>query len=226
MSASILFVTANDTGVGKTVLSSLLTRRMLDRGIAVRAVKPACSGSRSDSVILRTALRNAVPLDEVNPWHFKAPLAPTLAARREGRKLELGPVLKFLRGSVRKGELLLIEGAGGLLSPYGEGFTSLDLIRQLRARPLVVCPNRLGAVNQTSLVLSALPAALRRQAIVVLVQPARPDLSTRDNAKLIKEFTGAVPLEFPRVAQPATLESALRNPRVRRAVDAIIQRLG
>ena len=60
-------------------------------------------------------------------------------------------------------DVLLIEGAGGLLSPLGENFNSRDLIVALRATPIVVAQNRLGAVNQVLLTLEALPKNLRRE---------------------------------------------------------------
>ena len=96
-----------------------------------------------------------VTLEEINPWFFRAPLAPVLAARMTGRKVRIDDVVKHLKWCARRAEVLLVEGAGGLLSPLGEGFDSRDLIHRLSARVIVVAPNRLGAVNQVRLVLAA-----------------------------------------------------------------------
>jgi dethiobiotin synthetase len=226
MSARIVLVTANDTGVGKTVLTSLLTRRLVDPGgQRVAALKPVCSGGRGDAVRLRMALRKSVALEAINPWHFKTPIAPTLAARKEGKRLRLESMIAFIRGAAAGCDLLLVEGAGGLLSPMGEDFTSLELIGQLRAIPIVVCPNRLGAVNQVALVLAALPSQVRRKAVVVLMETRRQELAAETNAKLIRKFTGTQPIEFPRVPRPDDLTGSLRNAAVRRAVDVVIRRL-
>jgi dethiobiotin synthetase len=186
-----VFVTGCDTGVGKTVLTSLLARRLWRAGVGVAALKPFCSGGREDAVRLREACGGELPLDEINPWHFRAPLAPRLAARREGRTVRLADVLAHLHRIRRGSEVTLIEGAGGLLSPLGEGFDARDLILALRARPLVVCPNRLGAVNQALLVLAALPPRTSRQAVVVLVSPPAPDLASRSNPALLREAIGS-----------------------------------
>ena len=82
---------------------------------------------------------------------------------------------------------IVIESAGGLLSPLGDDFDTRDLIRALRARPVVVAPNRLGTVNQVRLVLEALPRGLRRSAHVVLVRhPGARGAAT--NVGLLSEF--------------------------------------
>ena len=75
-----------------------------------------------------------------------------------------------------------------MLSPLGEGFDSRDLIKALGATPIIVCSNKLGAVNQVRLVLEALPPAAKRLARVVLVNPNKPDAASRTNVELLKEF--------------------------------------
>jgi len=86
---------------------------------------------------------------------------------------------------------VVVEGAGGLLSPLGEGFDSRDLIQALNATPIIVCANKLGAVNQVRLVLEALPPAAKRLARVVLVNPKKPDAASRTNLELLKEYIKA-----------------------------------
>jgi len=190
--ARVLFITGSDTGVGKTVLTALLTQFLRWRGEPVLALKPLCSGGRGDAGVLRRALGGRVSLDEINPWYFRAPLAPWLAARREGRELSLVPVVAFLRSAIAAdpGRTVLIEGAGGLLSPLGEGFTNRELLLETHADPLVVCANRLGALNQALLVLEALPPEVRIRARVVLMPPARPDAAGRTNAPALANWLG------------------------------------
>ena len=79
----IFFITGTDTGAGKTVLTALLAAFLRGRGVKVAALKPICSGGRADATIIFTALGGRLTLDEINPWHFRAPIAPLLAARRE-----------------------------------------------------------------------------------------------------------------------------------------------
>jgi dethiobiotin synthetase len=186
----IWFITGTDTGVGKTVFTVCLTRHLRSLGVAVRAVKPLCSGGREDAVLLREAQAGDIPLDDLNPWHFKKPIAPVLAARQERRRVSKDAVIDFLRQSARKCDLLLVEGAGGLLSPLGEDYSNRELITGVRARPWIVCPDRLGAVGQARLVLSALPPAIERRAQVVLVGQKPADPAARWNAALLGEAIG------------------------------------
>jgi dethiobiotin synthetase len=190
MKSRVLFITGTNTSVGKTVLSSLLTRYLLDSGVAVRAVKPLCAGGRGDAVALRAAQGDRLTLDEINPWHFASPLTPLLAARRRRLKVREKEVLQFLIQAQKGCEVLLVEGAGGLLSPLGEGFCSRELIVALKATPIVVCPNRLGAINLSRLVLEALPAAPRKRAQVALIARPHADSSGQTNAAMIREFAG------------------------------------
>ena len=159
----ILFITGTDTGVGKTVLTALLARWLRKRGVNAAALKPIGSGGRGDARILRSALDGALMLDEINPWHFHTPIAPVLAARHEHQRVGQAEVLAHVRAMQKRFAVVLVEGAGGLLSPLGEKFDSRDLIVALDAIPIVVCPDRLGAVNQVLLTLEVLPEKIRAQ---------------------------------------------------------------
>ena len=188
MERTAFFITGTDTGVGKTVLTALLARCFHERGARVAALKPICSGGREDACALRAALNGRLTLEEINPWHFRAPIAPLLAARRERKRVKLAQVLVHIRAMQKRFDVVLIEGAGGLLSPLGEKFDSRDLIAALCATPIIVCPNRLGAVNQALLAIEALPRSAAVKARVVLMSPQGPDVSTKTNAGLLEEF--------------------------------------
>lgn len=181
------FVTGTDTGAGKTVLTVLLTRHLRSKGINAAALKPICSGGRGDARKIFSASDRVMSLDEINPWHFKAAMAPSLAARREGKKLKIGQVTAHARAMQKRFDVLLIEGAGGLLSPLGDKFNSRDLILQLDAEPIIVAPNRLGVVNHVLLTLEALPLNFRARARVVLLPFGKADASSKSNAGLLAE---------------------------------------
>ncbi len=185
-----LFITGSDTGVGKTVLTALLIRRLRQRGRPALAVKPFCSGGRDDAEILRAVQDDEVTLDALNPWAFRAPLTPLLAARQERRPVPLAEALAYLRAAARVAPTLVVEGAGGLLSPLGEGYSARELIARLRASVLVVCANRLGAINQARLTLAALPGPCRNQAKLVLMTQAQPDTAATGNVTVLRELLG------------------------------------
>jgi len=217
-----IFITGTDTGVGKTVLTALLVRHLRRHGVQAAALKPVCSGGRDDVRVLHAAMDGALTLDEINPWHFRAPLAPLLAARRERRRIMSGDVLARVRVMQKRFDVVLVEGAGGLLSPLGERFDACGLIAALRAMPIIVCPNRLGAVNQVRLTLAALPPAASRRARVVLRSPAKPDVSAKTNAALLGEFFAAERiLSLPWLGRRMNIQKALQDPRVKRVLRAL-----
>jgi dethiobiotin synthetase len=186
-----IVVTGTDTGVGKTALTALLARHARRLGANVAALKPIASGDRADAAWLVNAQDGHPDLSVINPWHFPAALSPLLAARRQHQCVPLPSLLRHLRQAKQEFDFLLVEGAGGLLSPLGEGFDTRTLIARLRAQAVVVCPNRLGAVGQARLVLAALPPAAAETAMIVLIHPSVRDASTESNAVLLAEYIGA-----------------------------------
>jgi dethiobiotin synthetase len=218
-----LFITGTDTGVGKTVLTALLARFLRECGINVAALKPVCSGGRGDARVLRAATAGVLSLDEINPWYFRAPIAPWLAARREGRRVRIADVLAHIRAMQNRYEVLLVEGAGGLLSPLGGNFDSRDLITALDAKPVVVAPNQLGVVNHVLLTLEALPQRVGRQTSIVLMSPSKPDASTKANVDLIAEFSGNGKIfTLPRLGGKFSVAPVLRDTCVRRTLGALV----
>jgi dethiobiotin synthetase len=218
----IFFITGTGTGVGKTVLTALWTAFLRGRGVKVAAFKPICSGGREDALALQAALGDTLSLDEINPWHFRAPLAPVLAARREKKTVKLAQVRAHIRTRSAGFEAVLVEGAGGLLSPLGEDFDSRDLLLALRATPIVVAPNQLGVVNHIRLTLEALPKKQRHQALVVLMSPAKPDAATSTNIKLLGEFVPAKKiLVLPWLGKKFSTGQALKKPQARSALQTL-----
>jgi dethiobiotin synthetase len=213
-----LFITGTDTGVGKTVLTALLVNFLREGGVNAAALKPICSGGRGDARKIFAAMDGALALDEINPWHFRAPIAPLLAARKENQRVKLSQVVARARAIQKRFYVLLVEGAGGLLSPLGENFDSRDLILALRATPIVVAQNKIGAVNQVLLALEALPENFRRAAKIVLMSPQKPDATEKTNAQLLKELSGAKIFSLPWLDEK---NSAAKIPRVRRTLRAL-----
>ena len=218
-----LFITGTDTGAGKTVLTALLARFLRERGVNAAALKPICSGGRADARALRAAMNGALSLDEINPWHFRAPIAPLMAARRERKHVHLPETLAYIRAVQKKFDVLLVEGAGGLLSPLGENFDSGDLIAALGALPLVVAQNRLGTVNHILLTLEALPRSATARARVVLMSPPKRDVSAGANARLLAEFFDARRIfTLPWLGENFSAAAVLKNPQVRRTLRALV----
>jgi dethiobiotin synthetase len=218
----IFFVTGTDTGVGKTVLTTLLTRFLRERGIHAAGIKPICSGDRGDARALHAAMNGALTRDEINPWHFRAPIAPLLAARKENKRVKFSQIFAHVRAMQKRFDVVLVEGAGGLLSPLGENFDSHDLILALRAVPIIVTQNKIGAMNQILLTLEALPKKFRQKAKIVLMSPSKPDAASKSNAKLLGELTNVKIFLLPWLGEKL---SAAKNLQVRKTLIALTRNL-
>ncbi len=224
MKRSIYFITGTDTGVGKTLTACLLVNHLQANGARIAALKPVCSGDRDDAHQLCACLRGALTLDQINPWHFRAPLAPVVAARREHRTLKLAQVLKHVRNLQKLFPTMIIEGAGGLLSPLGEDFDSRDLIERLAATPIVVCPNRLGAINQLRLVFDALSRRCSDSGKIVLMSPRTTDAASRSNVEFLRETFGRFRVHvLPWMKRAREFGGAPQNGDVRRTIESIMK---
>ena len=159
-----LFITGTDTGVGKTVVAATLAWSLARRGKSFSYIKPVETGIRnrqdleflSDAARVRAAGRLTEPLEKIVPFTFPEPLAPLLAARRQGTVLDRTELLATVREKIVPDRLALIEGAGGLLAPLCPDYLVLDLIRELGLPVLVVSRTGLGAVNHALLTLRQL----------------------------------------------------------------------
>jgi len=214
----ILFITGTDTGVGKTVLTSLLAAYLHRQGVRVAALKPVCSGGREDALILKKAMGDTLALDAINPWHFKAPLAPVLAAQREKKRLEIATVLAHIRSIGKFFDVILVEGAGGLLSPLGVDFDSRDLVATLAAQPIIVAPDKLGVVNHILLTLEALPKKARNRAKIVLMAPKKPDSATASNAKLLEQLSVQIVCRLPWLGDEFSAREVLSRPQIQKVM--------
>jgi dethiobiotin synthetase len=123
----------------------------------------------------------------------------------------------------RRFDVVLVEGAGGLLSPLGEDFDARDLIIALHAAPVIVCPNRLGVLNHALLTVEALPRTVARRALIVLMTPRQPDLASRTNPRLLAGIFGPDRVqEFPWVSPARASGRALTKTRVRHVLEALL----
>ncbi len=184
-----ILVTGTGTDVGKTVLTTLLIRRLRTSGLKVLAFKPLCSGGRDDARRIHRASAG-VPLEVINPWHFRPPLAPAIAARRAGRPVSLAEIVGHLRYHASQVDLALVEGAGGVLSPLAEDGDVPELVSLLQARPVLVAVNRLGVIHDTRSALACFPRKLAERIPVVLMAPALRDASSRDNPGYLRDLLG------------------------------------
>jgi dethiobiotin synthetase len=219
----LIVITGTDTGAGKTVLTALLARYLRGKGVNVAALKPLCSGGRTDAQLLRAAANTGLKLDEVNPWHFRDALAPALAARREKRTVTLREVSSHIWNVAHRFDVVLVEGAGGLLSPMGEHFSTRELISALGADLMIAAQNKLGVVNHARLTLEALPPLIAARARIALMSPTRADEASRTNVELLGEFLPPDHIVvLPRFRKADDFEHMVKQPAVQRALDGLL----
>lgn len=165
-------IVGNDTEIGKTTIACQLIELLRDRGLSVGAFKPAASGCddddpNSDFHQLIKATGRELQFDEVCPYRFTQAVAPVMAATKLEVTIDEVVIQSAFKALVSKSDFVVVETAGGLMSPLTNSITNLDFCRSLELPVIVVVENRLGAINQANLVCSVLKNS--GQAIVAIV---------------------------------------------------------
>jgi len=184
---SILVVSGTGTGVGKTVVTAAVAALAATRGASVAVVKPAQTGvAPGEAGDLHHVYRLAGVTDLHEHARYPDPLSPAAAARHSGLPaLDLHDSAARVRGLAADRDLVVVEGAGGLLVRYDdEGLTIADLARDLSAPVLVVADPALGTLNHTALTLEALAhRGIALAGVVLGSWPDEPDLACRSNVR-------------------------------------------
>jgi dethiobiotin synthetase len=164
-----LFITATGTDIGKTFVTAGLIRALRQHGRRVAALKPIATGFddenfiASDAALLLEACGRDVDLDAIaaiSPWRFVAPLSPDMAAAKEDQAIDVSAVSRFCVNAIAEaGDVLLIEGIGGLMVPLDAKSTLCDLIATLKVPIILVAGTYLGSLSHT---LTALEVARKR----------------------------------------------------------------
>lgn len=200
---SAVFVTATGTDIGKTFTACGLVAELKRRGRQVTALKPLASGfdpahaAESDPGRLLAALGLTLDdanLDRIAPWRFRAALAPDMAARLEGKRVDFAAVVAFCRRAARGPGDLVIEGVGGVMSPIADGQTGLDWMAALDLPVIVVAGTYLGAQSHALTALEALAA--RNLAVRALVLSETPDspVGHAETASSLARFAPGLPV--------------------------------
>ncbi|TDB72215.1 dethiobiotin synthase [Micromonospora sp. KC723] len=196
-----MLVTGTDTGVGKTIVTAAITAAAQAAGMRVAVVKPGQTGTATgEPGDVDVVTRLAAPLAGRTLAGYPDPLAPLAAARvAELEPLELYTAVDAVREEADKHDLVLVEGAGGLLVPMGlrpsgEPWTVADLAVSLGAPAVVVTRAGLGTLNHTALTLEALERRAIPAGVVVGAWPAEPELVHWANlTELVPNLLGALP---------------------------------
>jgi dethiobiotin synthetase len=202
-----VFVTATDTGVGKTVLAAALCAARGARGDVVRAHKPVVTGVDApepgvpaDDVLL-AEVTGARP-HEVAPERFGPAVSPHLAAQLAGRELDPAALLAAARAPLQAPGTVVVEGVGGLLVPLTPTWLVRDLAVALGLPVIVAARPGLGTISHTLLTVeSARAAGLDVRAVVLGPWPAEPGPLERSNRETLAALTGCEVVVLPHVTE-------------------------
>lgn len=165
-----IFVTGTDTGVGKTVVAAALLSALVRDGVRAVGMKPVAAGVapgegvNADVAALVAAGNVAAALADVNPYAFRPPMAPHLAAAEAGIAIDVGRIVAAYARLARSADAVVVEGAGGVLVPLSIDADMLDVPARLGLPVLLVVGIRLGCLNHALLSAQAVAARGLRMA--------------------------------------------------------------
>lgn len=184
-----IFITATDTGVGKTYIACRLAEYFRRKGFSVGVMKPIATGGRAttgglisdDAVLLKKHSGCAEPLKKINPYCFKFPLAPYSCGILEKKRINVGRILKAYNEMKNKYDIMIIEGIGGVKVPVKKDYFVEDLVKDMKCPVIIVARLGLGTLNHTILTVES----LKKRGIKI----AGIILNSKRKAKTIAEKT-------------------------------------
>jgi len=204
-----IFVTGTDTGIGKTVITGLLARYLLEKGECPVTQKWVQTGSGVFPADLKIHLKlmgknkNYLKgyLKEAAPYCLKFAASPHLAAEMENKHISRKKVIKSFKTLSQRFDRVIVEGAGGVLVPFNKKDFLINLAKELDLAVLLVSGNRLGAINQTLISIEAIRSSgLELLGVIFNNLPGQNTKILADNIKVVKriskeEVFGALPWE-------------------------------
>jgi dethiobiotin synthetase len=210
--AKVIFITATDTAVGKTVTALCLGVLLDARGFDVGVMKPVqCAGK--DAQFLKKALNLKDDLRAINPFYAPEPLSPHLAFRRSKIKFDKRSVKDCLKKIGQRHDVVLVEGAGGLMVPLTKSYYNADLIADLKAQVIIVARPGLGTINHTLLTINE----AKRRGLVIkgiifcCTKPGRKGVPESTNPQEIEKLAGVKTLGIIPYLKPLTKANILRR---------------
>ena len=158
------FITGTDTGIGKTYVACKLIQHYIAQGYKVVGMKPVAAGCElingewvNDDVLKLEAVSNVkAPRKLTNPYSFKEPIAPHIAAELAGEVIEIAKIKQAFDALTEYADIVIVEGAGGFLVPLNDVDSMADLANALNIPTILVVGMRLGCINHALLTIEAI----------------------------------------------------------------------
>ena len=193
-----IFITGTDTGVGKTLVAAALASHFSLKGLKVGVMKPIETGVNNpadlgpDATLLRWAADSSDDESLISPYRFPLPVAPCQAATAAKEQIDIDKIVKAYQTLRQDKDIVLVEGAGGLMVPIRGGFIMADLARQLGLPLLVITHPRLGTLNHTLLTtFTARAMELELSGYIINQMPENPDEAMRQIPHLLSSLASA-----------------------------------
>jgi len=195
-----VFISATDTSVGKTTLAAGLIGFLKNQGVDVGVMKPVASGAiecdsgkliSQDAEMLVKFSGSSDPWEWISPYCLATPVSPALAAKIEGVTIDFRRIRRCFEEIAHKHDFVVVEGAGGVMSPVFDSLLVTDLIIAMALPVMIVSRSSLGTINHTLMTIEC----LNRRQIGVLGFflnrfPKNPNLSESTNAEIISTVSG------------------------------------
>ena len=187
-----IFITGTGTEIGKTVIAGGLAAALKQVGTDVGVMKPISTGDTADAAFLKHAAQVEDALSLINPIHLRQPLAPSVAARIEGREIDLPSVEAAFAELQQRYDFVIVEGVGGIAVPIRDDFLVAQLIQRLALPILIVATTGLGTLNHTLLTVTFAQQFNIQIAGIVLngLRPECAGLAEATNPVEIEKLTG------------------------------------
>jgi len=196
-----IFITGTDTEVGKTIITGLFGRFLLENGLRVVTQKWVQTGKRGFSEDIGTHQKimgikrekNEKYLIDTMPYTFELPASPHLAARMENTEINPQRIMTAFHRLQEAFDFVVVEGTGGALVPINDCELVVDIAGQLSLPVIIVAENKLGAINHTLLTVEA----LKKRNIKVLgvifnrISKTQNEIILKDNMQIVEKLSGA-----------------------------------
>lgn len=186
-----IFITATGTDAGKTYISALIVKKMRESGFNCGYYKPALSGDvypNDCEYVLKTAGIEDDAKDFVS-YKFKPALSPHLASQKENTQIILGKIIEDFNRIQKSYDYVLVEGAGGIVCPFGDNLLLEDVIKNLGLDIIIVAPSGLGSINSTVLTVEYARSHGINVKGIIMNNFDNSEMHI-DNKKMIEKLTG------------------------------------
>ncbi len=187
-----IFITATGTDIGKTYVSALIVKAIREKGINCGYYKPALSGDvypNDCEYVLKTAGINKEANNYVS-YKFKPAVSPHLASQLENNPIELDKIISDFNRIKIEHDYVLVEGAGGIVCPFGDNLLLPDVIKALELDIIIVASASLGTINSTVLTAEYAKNHGINVKGIILNNYNEKDLMQIDNKKMVEKLTG------------------------------------